>query len=115
MSGRLIVAIIQIPLPLLLAVMAGWLTWTVFTYQKGTHALVRKPVRGLVDMRGLKGTVVEPLHPDGLVKIRGELWGSSSVAGRIESGAMVIVVAQQGLKLTVRTADSDRSTPPGQQ
>jgi membrane-bound ClpP family serine protease len=134
MSGRLIINIIStiaeeaaalyvglwllphigvtIPVPVVLVAMFAWLAWTVFTYVKGTHALVRKPVDGLADMTGLKGIVVRPLQPDGMVKIRGELWAGRAVSGRIDSGAGVVVVARDGLKLVVRPQDSGGGTPP---
>ncbi len=102
---------VNIPIPILLAIMLAWLAWSVFTYQKGTRALVRKPVHGLDDMKGMKGIVVRPLYPDGMVKIRGELWGGRSVTGPIESGTKVVVVAQDGLKLVVRAENSHSGTP----
>jgi membrane-bound ClpP family serine protease len=103
---------VRIPVPLVLVLMLAWLAWTVFTYRKGTHALLRKPVTGLVDMKGLTGIVVRPLHPDGMVKIAGELWASRSISGRLDPGASVVVVARNGLKLVVRAQESDRGTPP---
>jgi membrane-bound ClpP family serine protease len=106
---------VRIPLPLLAALMLGWLAWTVFTYHKGTRALLRKPVGGLAEMRGLKGIVVRPLHPEGMVKIRGELWAGRAASGSIEPGATVVVVARDGLKLVVRAEGSDGGTPPVQQ
>ncbi len=133
MSGRLIIAIVstvaeeaailllgllllpklglRIPFPLLLAVMVVWLGWAVFTYRKGSHALERKPVSGLMDMKGMKGVVVRSLHPDGVVKIGGELWNARSVAGGAEPGTNVVVVSQQGLKLIVRAEESGGTAP----
>ncbi len=102
---------INIPLPLLLVIMLIWLGWSVFTYQKGTRALGSKPVNGLVSMTGMKGTVIKPLQPEGLVRINGELWQSHSVSGRIEAGMKVTVEGQEGLKLLVRL-DSYNPTVP---
>jgi len=97
---------VDIPWPGLIAVMLVWLGWAVFTYQLGSRALRQKPLVSLPSMVGSKGTTVSLLDPDGLVKIKGELWGARSAAGAIEKGQEVVVVAQKGLKLMVRTKDS---------
>jgi membrane-bound ClpP family serine protease len=97
---------IDIPWPGLVALMLAWLGWSVFTYRMGSRALRQKPFISLVDMAGSKGTVVSPLTPEGLVKIRGELWVAKSVTGTIEAGQEVVVVAQDRLKLVVRAGDS---------
>ena len=127
-SGRLIVAIVStlmeeitlvlivlwglprlsIHLPLwgsivlLVVLMKGWGIYTVITYQKGSRVLREKPLVGLPDMVGSKGEVVSPLAPDGLVKIRGELWVARSKSGEVNLGREVIVVEQERLKLVVR-------------
>jgi membrane-bound ClpP family serine protease len=93
---------IEIPLAGLIALMVAWAAFAVFTYRKGTKALKKKPVAGLSNMVGTKGKVVSRLDPEGLVRVKGELWRASSAAGRIDSGVEVIVVGQDGLKLIVR-------------
>ncbi len=98
---------VRIQIWLLILVALAWLGWSVFTYKKGSGALRKKPVRGLIDMKGMNGIVVRSLRPDGMVKIAGELWSAQSVSGRIEAGKNVAVVSQEGLKLLVREADSD--------
>ncbi len=103
---------VHIPVPALASVMLVWLGWSTFTYRKGSRALKRKPVRGLIDMKGMNGIVVRPLHPDGMVKIEGELWSARSVTGRIEAGCTVAVVSQEGLKLLVREAESGGGSAP---
>jgi len=124
MTGRLILAIIStileetaivvivlwglpqigvhIPLAGLIALMVVWGTYSVITYRMGSRALMKKPVISLPDMVGGKGKVVSPLAPEGLVKIKSELWVAKSASGEIEAGAEVIVVAQDRLKLIVR-------------
>ena len=123
MSGRLLIAIIStvaeeagililglwilplinvnIPWPVVLLVMAIRLGWSVFTYRKGSKALLHKPVPGMATMVGSVGIVVQSLQPDGLVKINGELWHCRAASGNIEKGAAVKVVRQNGLKLVV--------------
>ena len=124
MSGRLVLAIIStlieeaaivaivrwglprinidIPLWGLIVLMAVWLTYSVTIYRKGSQALRQKQMVGLPDMTGTKGKVVSPLAPEGLVKIKGELWIASSASGEMESGGEIIVVEQDRLKLVVR-------------
>ncbi|MBA7524184.1 hypothetical protein ES705_16321 [subsurface metagenome] len=124
MSGRLIIAIvstvleetalavgvlwglpklgIHIPLWVLIIVMLAWGAYTIITYRMGTRALRRKPVHGLTAMLGSEGKVVSPLVPEGMVRIKGELWRAKSASGRMDTGEEVTVVRQDGLKLIVR-------------
>ena len=93
---------INIPLWALIVMMVAWAAFAVFTFQKGTQALKKKPVVGLSDMVGSRGKVVNRLDPQGMVRIKGELWEAISVGGRINTGKEVTVVGQDGLKLIVR-------------
>jgi len=124
MSGRLIIAIvstmleeaalavgvlwglpklgIHIPLWVLIIVMLAWGAYTVITYRMGSRALRRKPVHGLTAMLGSEGKVVSPLVPEGMVRIKGELWRAKSASERMDTGEEVTVVGQDGLKLVVR-------------
>ena len=124
MSGRLIIAIvsttleeaalgvgvlwglpklgIHIPLWILIIAMLAWGTYTVITYRMGSRALRKKPVNGLMAMVGGEGKVVSPLVPEGLVRIKSELWKAKSVSGRMDTGEKVIVVGQNRLALVVR-------------
>jgi membrane-bound serine protease (ClpP class) len=63
---------------------------------------MRKDIAGLSNMIGTEGEVVSPLAPEGLVRIKGELWVAKSAAGEIKPGGEVIVVGQERLKLVVR-------------
>ena len=98
---------IHIPLWVLITVMAAWGTYTIVTYRMGSRALRRKPVYGPTAMLGNEGKVVSPLVPEGMVRIKGELWRAESASGRLDSGEKVIVVGQDGLKLTVRRRSPD--------
>ena len=124
MSGRLIIAIvsttleeaalavgvlwglpklgIHIPLWVLIIVMVAWGTYTVITYRMGSRALRKKPVNGLTAMVGSEGKVVSPLIPEGMVRIKGELWKAKSASGEIDTGEKVTVMGQDRLKLIVR-------------
>ena len=124
MSGRLIIAIvstlleevalaagvlwglprlgIHIPLWVLIIVMLAWGAYTVITYRMGSRALRRKPVHGLTAMLGSEGKAVSPLAPEGMVRIKGELWRAKSAGGEIDAGVEITVVGQERLKLIVR-------------
>jgi membrane-bound serine protease (ClpP class) len=93
---------IHIPLWVLIIVMMAWAAYTITTYRMGSRALRRKPVHGLTAMLGSEGKVVSPLVPEGLVRIKGELWKAKSASGSMDTGEKVIVVGQDGLELTVR-------------
>jgi membrane protein implicated in regulation of membrane protease activity len=93
---------INLPLPALIAVMLLWLVYAVVTYRIGSRALRREPLVSLPDMLGGRGKVVRQLAPEGLVRIKGELWVAKSAGKKIDVGQEVIVVAQDGLKLVVR-------------
>lgn len=93
---------VHIPLWGLIIVMVVWGAYSVITYRLGSRALGQKPLISLPEMVGSKGEVVSPLAPEGLIKIRGELWMAKSAGGDdIELGGKVIVVGQDSLKLVV--------------
>ena len=96
---------IHIPLAGLIALTVALAAFAIIIYRMGSRALRRKPVVGLPDMVGSKGKVVSRLAPVGLVKIKDELWEAKSARGRIDNGAEVTVVGQEGLKLVVRKGD----------
>ena len=81
--------------------MAAWAAYAGFTYRMGSRALDRRPVIGLPDMVGSRGEVVSSLAPEGLVRIRSELWVAKSAGEEIDHGGEVVVVGQDGLKLVV--------------
>jgi membrane-bound ClpP family serine protease len=93
---------INLPIGVLIVLMAALAAYAVTTYYVGSRALRKKPVVGLPDMVGSKGKVVSALAPEGLVRIKGELWESKSDGRRIKAGEEVTVVRQEGLKLIVR-------------
>ncbi len=97
---------INIHLAGLIALMVAWLAWSVIVYRIGSRALRRKPLDILPDMVGSRGEVVSPLVPDGLVRIKNELWMAKSARGKINTGEEVAVVEQDGLKLVVRKSSS---------
>ncbi len=101
------------PVAGLIAVMVAWGAYSVITYRRGSRALKKEPLCGLPDMAGSQGEVVSPLAPEGLVRIKGELWQAKSASGRMDTGEEVMVVGQDGLKLIVHkrstTADLEKT------
>jgi membrane protein implicated in regulation of membrane protease activity len=91
---------IHLPVTALVLIMFGWLLLSAFLFITGNRALLRKPVCDMDCIICQKGVVVEELHPRGLVKIGGELWGAES-AENIAAGEEVIVTGYKGIKLTV--------------
>ena len=95
---------IQVPFWVLIAVMTFWAVFAVADFIFVTHILRRQTIVGLPTMEGSKGKVRSPLHPEGQVMIKGELWGAKSIEGNINIGETVTVVGQDGLQLVVRRA-----------
>ena len=97
---------IELPMAVLIVLMAAWGAYAVYTYRIGSRALRKKPVAGLTAMVGSKGKVVNPLAPDGLIRIKSELWQAASVDKSIGVGEEVTVVGQDGLKLIVSKSNT---------
>jgi membrane-bound serine protease (ClpP class) len=100
---------IELPLMLLIAASIAWAAFSIWLFIFTTRTLKMQAQAGLPSMVGTKGKVTMPLNPDGLVKIRGELWGAAADNGEIEAGEDVIVTGQNGLKLSVRKTGGGES------
>ena len=96
---------IHLPLAVLIALMIGWAVVAVIVYRAGSRALRVKPMAGPEAIIGMKGKVVRPLDPDGLIKIGGELWRAKSAGSRIDTDEEVTVVERNGTMLIVRPGD----------
>lgn len=127
MSGRLILAIIStileetalavvvliglpelginLPLAALIVLMIGWAVVAIFAYRAGSRALRGKPTAGPEAIIGLKGRVVRPLEPDGLIEIGAELWRAKSDGDNIDAGKEVTIVKRKGTILIVHPVD----------
>ena len=101
---------IQLPLAGIIALMVALGVYAVFSYRIVSRSLRKKPVVGLPTMIGSKGKVASPLDPEGLVRIKGELWGSTSAEGNVGKGEEVEVVGEDGLKLMVRKVGPKKPT-----
>jgi len=100
---------IYLPVSVLIGVMVAWVAFAVTLFVFTTRTLKRQILVGLPTMIGSKGKVASPLVPEGLVKIRGELWGATSTAENIGKGEEVEVVGEDGLKLVVRRVSTRKT------
>lgn len=101
---------IYLPVPALIAVMVAWAAFGVWLFIFTTRTLRRQISVGLPSMVGTSGKVASRLSPEGMVRIRGELWGAKSAEGDIDTGEEVVVVGEDGLKLSVRRISDSRTT-----
>ena len=85
----------------IIAVVVVLAIWILVLYRIILSLVRRKQVGGREGMIGLRGKVVTPLAPDGVVKVRGELWKASCRNDNIGSQEEVIVVRVDGLRLLV--------------
>ena len=96
---------IQLPWLPLIVIMVMWAAFCTWLFIFTTRTLKRQAQVGLPSMVGTRGRVASALDPEGLVKIRDELWGAVSDGENIAAGEEVVVVGQNGLKLSVRKSD----------
>ncbi len=96
---------IKVPVIALVLIMIGWLLFSALLFIPGNRALLRKPVYDMRCIIGQKGVAVEELHPKGLVKIGGELWGAESDEN-IAAGEEITVTGFKGIKLKVERCDN---------
>lgn len=94
----------------LIGVMVVWGLFAVWLFIFTTHTLKRQTVVGLPTMVGSLGRVSSALAPQGMVRIKGELWVATAVDGDLRKGEDVEVVAEDGLKLVVRRTGRRRFT-----
>lgn len=87
---------------IVVGVLLGVAVCLVFGYYIAISMGKREQVGGREGMIGLRGRVVERLNPQGLVKIRGELWTALSQDGDMEKGQEVEVVDMRGLTVVVK-------------
>jgi membrane-bound ClpP family serine protease len=98
---------VSLPFPVIVGIMAAWAAFAVSLFVFTTRTLKKQIPVGLPSMVGTKGKVVSPLAPEGLVRIKSELWVATAVGGDIAKNDEVEVVGEDGLKLVVRkTGDS---------
>ncbi len=97
---------IEFPYQILIAVMVAWLGFSVWLFLLTTRTLKRHGQVGLPSMVGSRGMVTSTLSPEGMIKIRGEFWGAVSEGEDIAIGEEVLVVGEDGLRLSVKKTNS---------
>ena len=93
---------IKIPLPVMIVAALLLGTFAFIIHKAVIPSLHKKKITGSEGMIGLKGTVIGPLRPVGVVMVSGELWKTKSVDEDIEAGEEVEIVGLNGLILMVR-------------
>jgi membrane-bound serine protease (ClpP class) len=99
---------IYLSVGVLIGVMAAWGAFSVWLFVFTTHALARQKTAGLPSMVGTRGRAASALKPDGMVKIKGELWGAVARQGDIAAGENIRVVGEDGLKLVVERTEASQ-------
>ena len=99
---------IYLPISVLVGVMVAWVAFSVTLFVFTTRTLKRQVVVGLPTMIGSKGKVASSLAPEGMVRIKGELWGATCEVGNINAGEAIEVVGEDGLKLVVRRVSTSK-------
>jgi membrane-bound ClpP family serine protease len=94
---------INLDVGIVVGVMVGWGLFCVYLFVFTTYALKKqKPVTST--MLGERGIAAGKLAPEGMVKVRGEIWSAVAEDGEVSSDEDVIVTGEKGLQLTVRKA-----------
>ncbi|MFH1651251.1 MAG: NfeD family protein [Chloroflexota bacterium] len=94
---------ISLPMVILLVVVLG--TFVFIVHRAIIPSLRRSRASGREAMIGEMGEVVTKLAPEGTVRIAGEYWKATCLAGRIDAGKTVEVILVSGLVLTVKPAE----------
>ncbi len=96
---------VQISLPITIGIALLLGTFAFITHKVIIPSFHRRKVTGSEGMIGLKGEVIKPLTPVGVIRIEGEYWKAKSVDEDIEAGEEVEILGLAGLTLTVRLKD----------
>ena len=101
---------IFLPFQVVIGVMVAWAGFSAWLFVFTTRTLKKQVPVGLPSMIGTKGKVSGKLSPEGMVRIKSELWGAASAEGNIDKGEEVLVVGEDGLKLLVRRVKDIKTT-----
>jgi membrane-bound ClpP family serine protease len=93
---------VNLPVGALVGIMIAWGIFSIWLFIFTTRVLKKQTQVGLPSLVGASGRAASRLSPEGMVRIRGELWGATSNEGDIETGEEVVVVGERGLKLLVK-------------
>ena len=94
---------LKIEIPLLVAIIAALVLGAVvfITHKAIIPSFHKKKTTGSEGMIGLKGTVIQPLTPVGVVMVGGEYWKAKSVGEDIGIDEEVEILRLDGLTLVV--------------
>jgi membrane-bound ClpP family serine protease len=100
---------IVLPVAVLIVAMVAWGIFSIWLFIFTTRTLKKQVPVGLPSMVGTVGRAASRLAPEGMVRIRSELWVATTTTGEIQKGENIKVVGEDGLRLVVRKNDV---TPP---
>ena len=83
---------------LLVVILAAIITFKAYIFLPQ----LKKPVTGIEGMIGITGVSVETLNPNGMVRVKGELWNAESIDGMIGREEKIVVETVNGLELLVK-------------
>jgi membrane-bound serine protease (ClpP class) len=95
---------IRLPVAAVVGIMVAWGIFSVSLFVLTSNVLRKQIPTGLPSMVGTRGRVTSALSPEGMVRIKGELWVAKSKAGPIKVGEEIEVVEEDGLNLVVLRA-----------
>jgi membrane-bound ClpP family serine protease len=95
---------INLHVGVVIGVMVGWGLFGTWLFIFTSSVLKKKQHISQTSMVGAVGKAAGRLSPDGMVKIRGELWGAIAEEGEILPDEDIIVAGERGLRLLVRKA-----------
>ena len=93
---------VYLPLILVAGIALLWVAIAVFLYLMGSRVLRKKPLTGFTNMVDMQGIAIRNIAPQGMVKIKGELWMVKSKGETIAKGERIIVTGQNNMELTVK-------------
>ncbi len=93
---------VKILLPITIFLGLAFMVLIFVTYKFLVPAYRRKITTGAEGLIGLKGRVIEPLVPEGVIKIEDEYWKAKAVDGNIRAGETVEIVEVDRLLLKVK-------------
>ena len=93
---------VPISLPIIIFVVLFFVASAFAMHKLVIPALHKKVITGAEGMIGLEGKAVEPLTPNGLIRVKGEYWKATSAGEDIVVGENVEIVVLDGLTLRVK-------------
>ena len=93
---------IPISLPVIIFLVLFFIATVLIMHRLVIPALHKKVTTGSEGMIGLKGDVIEPLTPDGVIQVSGEYWKARSIDENIAVGEQVEIVGLDGFVLKVK-------------